>query len=123
MSSVDTRQVNRSSFFLFAEVEHNGRQHRLKVRNLSPGGMMADGDGLHVVRGERISVKLKNIDAIDSTVAWVEGSRFGVAFSEEIDPDLVRSNPGAATGETTPRFLRVPTAKFEAPDPAKLRKV
>ena len=45
MSNVDTRQVNRDSLFLLAQLKVDGREGetRVKVRNLSPGGMITPG--------------------------------------------------------------------------------
>ena len=52
MSNVDTRQVNRDSLFLLAQVRVDGQDaiSRVKVRNLSAGGMMAEGDSKVVAR-------------------------------------------------------------------------
>ena len=106
MSSVDTRNVARDSLFLFAELalETQGEKARAKVRNLSAGGMMADGGGIAVSRGDRVTVELRNVGAVKGTVAWVQGSRFGVAFDHEIDPKLARAPVG--TGDQPPRHTR-----------------
>lgn len=106
MSSVDTRNVGRDSLFLFAELSPDGRSEktRVKVRNLSAGGMMADGGGLAVSRGDRITVELRNVGAVKGSVAWVQGSRFGIAFETQIDPKLARAPVG--TGEEAPRHTR-----------------
>ena len=44
MSSLDTRDVARESLFLFAELTLDGQPDamRVKVRNLSAGGMMVE---------------------------------------------------------------------------------
>ncbi|MFA6218964.1 MAG: PilZ domain-containing protein [Erythrobacter sp.] len=106
MSSVDTRNVGRDSLFLFAQLAFAGQPDlvRVKVRNLSAGGMMAEG-GVVAGRGERLTVKLRNIGDVRGSVAWVQGNRFGIAFDEEIDPRLARA-PIAANGEGTPRYAR-----------------
>ncbi|HWK40606.1 MAG TPA: PilZ domain-containing protein [Croceibacterium sp.] len=91
MSNVDTRQVNRDSLFLLAQLRVDGREGetRVKVRNLSSGGMMAEGD-IPVMRGSLVSVDLRNIGWIEGTVAWKQDNRFGIAFVNEIDPAAVR---------------------------------
>lgn len=122
MTSVDTRQLSRNSFFLLADVEHEGESVRMKVRNLSPGGMMAEGN-LAVDRGARLKVSLRNIGTIDAVVAWVEGSRFGVAFAREIDPALARKQTAEGADLHTPRFTRPPLAGYAPTDTSKLRKV
>ena len=124
MSGVDTRHVNRDSLFLSAELRFDGNPatHRVRVRNLSPAGMMAESD-LRVLAGTRVTVTLKNLPPVTGNVAWVHDTRFGIAFGEEIDPKAPRSTVG--TGETAaPRFVRPasigPLAK---PDPKRLRTI
>lgn len=89
-----------------ADVQLDGDDaaHRVKVRNLSSGGMMAEG-GPAVIRGKNVSVNLRNIGSVDGVVAWIEEGRFGIAFSKEIDAKLARAPVG--TGDlASPRFTR-----------------
>ncbi|KLI64880.1 PilZ domain-containing protein [Aurantiacibacter marinus] len=97
MSNVDTRQVGRDSLFLLAQVRIDGQDNpvRVKVRNLSAGGMMAEGDA-RVLRGARVDVELRNIGWINGSVAWKQDNRFGIAFADEIDPKLARAPAGSA---------------------------
>jgi hypothetical protein len=127
MSNVDTRQVNRDSLFLLAQVRVDGHDSvsRVKVRNLSAGGMMAEGDS-KVIRGSLVAVELRNIGWVEGSVAWKQDNRFGIAFVDEIDPAVVRA-PAASAGEPEfeiPRYTRthaaVPTSQA---DPARLRKI
>ena len=106
MSGVDTRHINRDSLFLMAEVRLDGdsASHRVKVRNLSAGGMMAEGD-ISVLRGTRMSVELRNLPSIEGSVAWVQDNRFGIAFAREIDPLAPRTAVGSGD-LATPRFVR-----------------
>lgn len=92
MTSVDTRHVERDSLFLMAEVSVGGvgQGEKAKVRNLSAGGMMVEGD-LRVQRGDTVTVELRNIGPVAGSVVWVQGRRFGVAFEQEIDPKLART--------------------------------
>lgn len=98
VSNVDTRQVGRDSLFLLAQVRLDGREEtfRIKVRNLSAGGMMAEGD-VPVVRGGLVMVDLRNIGQVGGTVAWTQGNRFGIAFVDEIDPKLARASVEGST--------------------------
>jgi hypothetical protein len=107
MQSVETRNVSRDSLFLFAELEFEGRADpvRVKVRNLSAGGMMAEAP-ISTGRGERLSIKLRNLDAVKGAVAWVQGDRFGVSFDTEIDPRVARAPVGCAEETSSPRFTR-----------------
>ena len=96
MSAVDTRNVSRDSLFLMAEISVEGRVDpiRAKVRNLSAGGMMAEG-AFEVERGIRLVVDLRNVGHVAGTVAWVQDSRIGIAFDREIDPKQVRARIGS----------------------------
>jgi hypothetical protein len=119
MSNVDTRQVNRDSLFLLAQLRVDGEEdvHRVKIRNLSAGGAMAEGD-VKVARGSLVLVELRNIGWVEGSVAWKQGNRFGIAFAEEIDPKLVRSPLAKAEDKRT-----LPYQGRMAQDPGKLRKI
>jgi hypothetical protein len=92
MSNIDRRQVDRESLFLLAHVRVDGQQgaSHVKVRNLSAGGMMAEGEA-KVGRGTQVAVELRNIGWIDGSVAWKQDNRFGIAFVDEIDPNMVHA--------------------------------
>lgn len=91
MSGVETRTVSRNSLFLLADirVEQSEQTHKVRVRNLSDGGMMGEGD-IRVKRGNRLQIELRHIDPVQGSVAWVQDNRFGIAFDEEIDAERVR---------------------------------
>lgn len=99
MSNVETRQVGRDSLFLLAQVRVDGQDSsaRVKVRNLSAGGMMAEGD-VRVLRGARVQVELRNIGWVEGSVAWKQDNRFGIAFVDEIDPKVVRAPVATIAG-------------------------
>lgn len=126
MTGVETRSVARDSLFLLADirVEQNAEAARVRVRNLSDGGMMGEGQ-LRVQRGNRVVVELRNIGTVNGTVAWVQDNRFGVAFDEEIDSQRARrplqasdETPGAAVLERS-WVHRAPPP----PEPTILRKI
>lgn len=125
MTGVETRSVARDSLFLLADIriEQGADAHRVRVRNLSDGGMMAEGN-LRVKRGHRVDVELRNIGSIAGSVAWVQDNRFGIAFDEEIDSQLARRPLQAealapATMIKTSWVHRAPPP----PEPGKLRKL
>ncbi|HEY6814330.1 MAG TPA: PilZ domain-containing protein [Croceibacterium sp.] len=125
MSSVDTRQVNRDSLFLLAQLRVDGQQEvaRVKVRNLSAGGMMAEGEA-RVSRGSMVAVELRNIGWVEGSVAWKQDNRFGIAFVDEIDPSVVRG-PATSTdtgGFEIPHYTRNYQASHQL-DPNRLRKI
>jgi hypothetical protein len=120
MSDNGQRQIARDSLFVMADLRIDGLEgeHRIRVRNLSAGGLMAE-SSLKVHRGQMIWTNLRNIGWVEGSVAWVQDNRFGVAFREEIDPVIARA-PVPTAGEGTPRFVKPPLASF---DTEKLRKI
>ena len=119
MTDNDHRQIARDSLFVMADLRIDGieGEHRIRVRNLSAGGLMAEG-GPTTQRGQAAWVNVRNIGWVEGSVAWVQDSRFGIAFREDIDPQLARAP--IEPGERTPRFVRPPLAQL---DPGTLRKV
>ena len=107
MDSADNRHIARDSLFVLADMRVAGvdGQFRIKVRNLSAGGMMGEGP-LRVARGTMVEVNLRNIGWTEGSIAWGQEDRFGIAFRDEIDPKVARAPVSA--GETTPRFVRPP---------------
>ncbi len=99
MDANENRQIARDSLFVMADLRLDGfeNDYRIKMRNLSAGGMMGEG-GVRVTRGAIVHVNIRNIGWVEGTVAWVQDTRFGVAFREEIDPKVARG-PG---GESIP---------------------
>jgi hypothetical protein len=124
MSNVDTRQVNRDSLFLLAQLRVDGKDevHRVKVRNLSAGGMMAEG-AAQVARGQLVSVELRNIGWVKGTVAWKQDERFGIAFVAEIDPTRARAPVNAAPPESVSKLHKPVTPAVPPIDSSRLRKL
>jgi len=119
MGGNEHRQIVRDSLFLLADmrIDGIGGDHRIRVRNVSAGGLMADG-GPVVQRGALVWIQLRNIGWVEGTVAWVQENRCGVAFREEIDPKLARAP--VTHGEGPPRHVRTPLV---AVDQSQLRKI
>lgn len=111
MANVETRQVERDSLLLIAQVRidgGSGGEYRVKVRNLSAGGMMGEGDA-PVSRGMLVSVGLRNIGWVEGTVAWKQDDRFGIAFVEDVDPKVARAPVAVGAPDlASPRFTRPP---------------
>ncbi|MCB2060960.1 MAG: PilZ domain-containing protein [Novosphingobium sp.] len=107
MNGNENRQIGRDSLFLMADLRVDGLDsgHRIKVRNLSSGGMMGEGP-VRVTRGAPVSVNIRNVGWVEGSIAWVQDNRFGVAFCDEIDPKLARARVGE--GVHTPRFTKPP---------------
>ena len=92
MDEDEHRRIARDSLFVLAEVRLDGLEgeHKVRVRNLSAGGMMAE-VSLKVQRGQMVWVNVRNIGWIEGSVAWIQEGRFGIAFREEIDPKIARA--------------------------------
>lgn len=125
MTGVETRSVARDSLFLLADIriEQGNDLHRVRVRNLSDGGMMGEGQ-LRVQRGHRVMVELRNIGTVAGTVAWVQDNRFGVAFDEEIDSQKARRPLQASDDPVNP--VATPSWAHRAPPPphwSQMRKI
>lgn len=119
MGDNEHRQIARDSLFVMAALRIDGLEgeHRARIRNLSTGGLMAEGD-VRVQRGQLVWVSIRNIGWVEGSVAWVQDNRFGVAFREEIDPKIARAP--VTGGEQTPRFVRPPLSLY---DQGGLRKI
>ena len=119
MSESDHRQIGRDSLFVLADLRIDGivGEQRIRVRNLSAGGLMAEGS-IPVQRGQQVWISLRNIGWVEGTVAWLQDRRFGIAFREEIDPRLARAP--VVSSESTPRYVRQPMRQH---DQSELRKI
>ncbi len=118
MDGSENRQIARDSLFVMADLRlhDSAAEHRIKVRNLSAGGMMGEGT-IRVARGDNIEVKIRNVGWVDGSVAWVQEDRFGVAFRDEIDPKVARAPVASAETGTSARH------KFTPGDAKALRKI
>lgn len=107
MSNSDNRHIMRESMFLMADLRVDGQEeeHRVKVRNLSDKGMMAE-SGLHMTNGTPVRVNLRNIGWTGGVVAWVQDNRFGVAFLDTVDAKRVRQPVGQGDKAELPRYVR-----------------
>lgn len=119
MGENEHRQIVRDSLFLMADLRIDGvsGDHKVRVRNVSAGGLMADG-GPSVQRGAMVWIQLRNIGWVEGSVVWVQDNRCGIAFREEINPKLIRAP--VTKGEGSPRYVRPPIA---AARPSQLRKI
>ena len=109
MAGVDTRNSRRDSILLLADLklENDDRAYRVKIRNLSASGVMAEGT-VNVTRGTRLRIDFRDAGQVWGSVAWREGDRFGIAFENDIDPEAVRKTLDAvdANGFEVPSHIR-----------------
>ena len=107
------RKTARDSLFLTAEVRAEGANGpvNVRVRNLSPGGMMIDSSPVFH-EGVKITAHMRGIGDVTGHIAWILEERAGVAFDAEIDPRQARKPVGA--GKTDATFIP-PIAKARRP--------
>ena len=115
MTSLETRKKERDSLLLMASlrVGSSSSSHSIKVRNLSAGGMLAEGL-VEVTPGASVLVNLRNIGLIAGSVAWIAGGRFGITFSDPIDPKLARAPVAVGPADlASPRYTRPPLDRHD----------
>ena len=85
------RRVSRDSLLLLTKVKVEAASEAVtvRVRNLSPYGMMIDRDEAFY-EGASISAHLRKIGLVPGKIAWIIGKRVGVSFDKEIDSKEAR---------------------------------
>ena len=86
-SNTQNRRSRRSHVLMAASIEAAGVTVPVKLRNLSTEGALVEGDRLPSVGSEVLF--RKNELNLAGRVAWVTGSRAGIAFDAMLDPDAV----------------------------------
>ncbi len=124
MDQTDIRQIGRESLLLLANLRLDGEEatYRVRVRNLSNGGMMAESD-LPVARGTGVEVELRSVGWVEGSVAWRQGNRFGIAFADPIDSGKVREPIATTDPSVTAEMRRYSLVEPTRTDPLKLRSV
>lgn len=85
-----SRGADRDSLFLQASLILPGANPvAVRVRNLSPGGMLAEAK-VNVAQGEAVEVDLRNVGPVAGRVIWAGEGKFGIAFDRPVDPQAVR---------------------------------
>ena len=101
---LDAHRVEpRDSMFLAASLRVAGAvaSQQVRVRNLSPGGLMADYPaGLE--QGTPLVLSLRGLGDVAGRVAWSAAGRIGIAFDRLVDPMLARTAVAGASDGTPP---------------------
>lgn len=86
-----SRGADRDSLLLQGRLILPGRAEPVvvRVRNLSPGGMLAEGK-VRVEQGAAVEIELNNVGRVSGRVVWAGEGKFGIAFDHQIDPQAVR---------------------------------
>lgn len=90
-----SRGADRDSLFMQANITVAGQAGptTIRVRNLSIGGMLAEGHA-RVAQGLAVTVELRNVGAVPGRVIWVGEGKFGIAFDHQVNPQAVRRQVG-----------------------------
>ena len=86
-----SRGADRDSLFMQASLTLPGRPDSVtvRVRNLSPGGMLAEAM-VQVAQGGPVEVDLRNVGRVSGRIVWAGEGKFGIAFDRPVDPQAVR---------------------------------
>ena len=99
-----SRGADRDSLFLQASLILPGADPvTVRVRNLSPGGMLAEGR-VNVTQGAAVEVDLRNVGPVSGRVIWAGEGKFGIAFDRPVDPQAVRRQ--VVSQSDLPPYLR-----------------
>lgn len=100
----DRRESDRYlSLLRVGAIAIDGKRELCLIRNISAGGMMIRAYS-PIPIGTRLSVELKQGDAVEGIVKWVEDGLTGVAFDVPIDVVLLLSAPGDGPRPRLPRI-------------------
>ena len=102
------RSAPRDSLFLLTTLTtlDGAPLGKARVRNLSATGLMADCERT-VPAGIRLMLDLRGVGRVTGSVAWVREDKIGVAFDEQIDPQLARKPVSVdAAKAVVPDYLR-----------------
>ena len=103
-SPSQNRRTRRSNVLLSASIELSGASLPVKLRNLSSEGALIDGDKLPVEASEVVFRKAEL--RVLGRIAWVEGTRAGLAFSEPLHSELVLRHVPTPRPRVTSDFRR-----------------
>ena len=101
------RRTRRSHVLMAASIEAGGVSVAVKLRNLSADGALVEGAQLPAI-GSPVVFRKKELN-LAGRVAWVTGSRAGIAFDAKLDPESVlrhvpKSRPQAKLDFRRPRI-------------------
>jgi hypothetical protein len=102
------RNASRDSLFLTATLKLGDDETTVRVRNLSPGGLMVEYGKLAAIDTD-VRVNVRGIGWISGKVAWAVDGRLGIAFDKEVDPMLARKPVGQGT--QTPVYVKPPLSR------------
>jgi diguanylate cyclase (GGDEF)-like protein len=106
--SADGFQFNRpprQGLLKLANVQWNGMQFQVRVRNISAGGAMVEGDRI-LPTGASVQLDLPEAGSIGAEVRWAEARRMGLQFDEAFDIRKLNAVKPRDTGDYRAEYLR-----------------
>ena len=85
----------RQGLLKLANIQWNGMHFQVRVRNISTGGAMVEGDRILPV-GASVQLDLPECGSLGAEVRWAEARRMGLQFDEQFD--LRKLNTGRPKG-------------------------
>jgi hypothetical protein len=85
--SADGFQFNRpprQALLKLANIQWNGMQFQVRIRNISTGGAMVEGDRT-LPLGSNVQLDLPEAGSLGAEVRWAESRRMGLQFDEQLD--------------------------------------
>jgi PilZ domain len=102
------RSGPRDSLFLLTNLKSGDGKPlgRARVRNLSATGLMADCER-PIPAGTKVILELRGVGSVSGSIIWSREDKIGMAFDEEVDPQLARKPISSGNGQTPPAYLRL----------------
>ncbi len=91
-----TREA-RLRVFRLSQLNHNGRLHPVRIRNLSSGGAMLEGPNW-VSQDMSVSIDVADNVTVLAKVCWADEGRIGLQFDSPIDLHNIMSQSSRAVG-------------------------
>ncbi len=86
-NKAQNRRSRRSNVLMAATLELSGTSLAVKLRNLSAEGALVEGESLPL-EGTGVLFR-RNELAVPGRIAWVQGTRAGVTFTEQLAPEAL----------------------------------
>jgi hypothetical protein len=117
----DLRSPRRSQLIRASIVDSGHRTYPIVIRNVSKSGIGGIAPGNLLQKGEGVVVQFREDKAMEGTVAWVDGDRFGVRMRFELDleflTDMIRQKQATTSDEGAWEVRRI--HRVQAPQPKK----
>ena len=115
-SEAERSRPPRHSLIRMGTLRSGGNAFPVRLRNISGGGAMVDGDGTPLANGSPVELALDDGLVIPGEVRWRDEERIGLAFAEAFDLRRIgRAKPAAPPPAATNAPAAVPSLKMMRP--------